>query len=136
MSVLCKEETPHFDVWICLTFPKCSTTSEKNKEDPGWERCPGRHVPSLLLTSYWAALRRFPPQPCSWFCFSPREKWSGLIGGSVAWLGSSLGYSGFSFRASFSRQEPRATVDQEVPQNQVGTKSAGVKLDNNGPHTL
>ena len=66
----------------------------------------------------------------------PREKWSSLIRGSVAWLGSSLGYSGFSFRASFSRQEPRATVDQEVPQNQVGTKSAGVKLDNNGPYTL
>ena len=28
------------------------------------------------------------------------------------------------------------TVDQEVPQNQVGTESAAVKLDNDGPPTL
>ena len=94
------------------------------------------HAPSLLLPPYWAALLHVPPQPCSWFCFSPREKWSGLITGSVARLGSSLGYSGFSFRSSFSRQSPRVTVDQEVPQNQVGTESAGVKLDNDGPRTL
>ena len=78
VSVLCREQASHFDAWIRLAFPKCSTTSEKTEDDPGWGCCPGLPCPLPALPSVLGSFASrsasalllillFPEREMEWF---------------------------------------------------------------------